>query len=80
MKILLQSSLVFLFTSLSFITHAADSQGRVIIVPLEGGFDSTAIVVPVGGNSDTTLGEQRKEVFERSAFIWSNILALAYDI
>lgn len=80
MKILLQSSLYFLFTSLSFIAHAADSQGRVIIVPLVGAFDSTDIVAPVGGNYATTLGEQRKEVFERAAFIWSNILDLDYDI
>jgi hypothetical protein len=62
-----------------FISYAADSQGKVVIVPLAG-FDSNTAVSPVGGNNKLTVGGQRLEVFERAAFIWSNILDLHYDI
>lgn len=60
-------------------SHAGDSQGRIIIVPLSG-FNSTDAATPVGGNFKTTVGEQRLQVFEHAAFIWSTILDLDYDI
>lgn len=73
-------TLVFsILTLMSFSTYAADSTGKIIIVPLNG-FDSTAAATPVGGNFKTTIGEQRLEVFEHAAFLWSTILDLDYDI
>ena len=64
---------------LSSLLHGADNQGRIVIVP-KTGFDDATAAMPVGGNNGLTIGEQRLEVFQRAAFIWSNILNLHYDI
>ena len=72
-------SFVSVVLAVSNFVHAADSQGRIIIVPLSG-FDSTVAATPVGGNFKKTVGEQRLEVFEHAAFMWSTILDLDYDI
>lgn len=64
---------------LAQLSFGADSQGRIVIVPLSG-FDSTDAAAPVGGNFKKTVGQQRLEVFEHAAFLWSTILDLDYDI
>ena len=38
------------------------------------GFNDNTPAAPVGGNSGTTIGEQRLIVFERAAEIWGGIL------
>jgi hypothetical protein len=53
--------------------------GEIVIVPVTGFSDATPVVA-VGGNYHTTVGEQRLAIFERAAFIWSNLLDLNYDI
>lgn len=68
-----------LMTLMSLMVQAADNQGRIVIVPITGFSDPTP-VSPVGGNNALTIGAQRLEVFQRAAFIWSNILNLHYDI
>jgi hypothetical protein len=77
---LLTISFVSALLAMSNFVHAVDSQGRIIIVPLGTGFDSTVAATPVGGNFKKTVGEQRLEVFEHAAFMWSTILDLDYDI
>ncbi len=38
------------------------------------GFNDTTAATPIGGNTGTTLGEQRLAVFERAAEIWGGFL------
>jgi hypothetical protein len=44
------------------------------------GFNDLTAVAPVGGNSGTTLGEQRVIVFETAAAIWGQVLASNVEI
>ncbi|WP_395374340.1 PA domain-containing protein [Marinicella sp. W31] len=44
----------------------ADSAGE--------GFNDPAVVAPIGGNTGTTLGEQRLQVFQEAADIWGALL------
>ncbi|HYH08560.1 MAG TPA: PA domain-containing protein [Thermoanaerobaculia bacterium] len=58
-------------------TSAFAGTGRVVIVntdPAGVGFNDPTPVEPVGGNSGTTLGKQRLNVFEAAAERWSAIL------
>lgn len=41
---------------------------------VDEGFNDPSSVSPVGGNSGTTLGEQRRLVFERAAEIWGGLI------
>jgi len=50
---------------------------EIVIDNLDGageGFNDTTPVTPLGGNSGTTLGEQRLIVFQTAADIWESIL------
>jgi hypothetical protein len=54
--------------------HAVD----IIIQNADGpgeGFNDPTAVAPVGGNTGTTLGEQRLQVFQRAADIWGQALS-----
>ena len=54
---------------------AASAQARVEFVLETGvGFDDATPVKPVGGNSGTTLGAQRRRLIERALEIWSQPL------
>jgi hypothetical protein len=64
---------------LSISAHSADSNGKIIIIPLNG-FDNTTVSEAVGGNFKKTLGEQRLQVFTHAAFLWSTILDLDFDV
>ncbi|HKO01393.1 MAG TPA: PA domain-containing protein, partial [Thermoanaerobaculia bacterium] len=44
------------------------------------GFNDPTPVSPVGGNTGTTRGQQRLNVFEKAAEIWSNVLDSNVDI
>jgi len=57
----------------AFAASAAD----IVIVNQDGnneGFNDTTPVAPVGGNTGSTLGEQRLIVFDTAAQIWGGIL------
>ena len=44
------------------------------------GFNDPTAVAPVGGNSGTTIGQQRLNVFQQAATIWGGILSSAVEI
>ena len=73
-------SLIYLMM-ISTLASATNSTGRGEIIIIPGlGFTDTTAIAPAGGNYHTTIGEQRLAVFERAAFIWTNILDLDFDI
>jgi hypothetical protein len=51
-----------------------------IVDPPNVGFNDPTPVAPVGGNAGTTLGEQRRIVFETAASIWEAALTPNVDI
>jgi len=44
------------------------------------GFNDTTPATPVGGNSGTTIGQQRLNVFQRAADIWGSLIDSKVDI
>ena len=44
------------------------------------GFNDPTVVAPIGGNTGTTLGEQRQKVFERAGEIWGGFINSNVDI
>jgi len=63
--------------------NAAAGTGRVVIVNgnLPGvGFNDPTPALPVGGNSGTTIGQQRLNVFAAAAAKWTTILDTDVDI
>ena len=69
---------------LAFIAlDAFAGKGRIIIRSLDSkgvGFADSTPVQPVGGNSGTTLGEQRLNVFREAARRWENTIDTDVDI
>ena len=70
--------LFVLFVSLVFIglstgnTFAGEAQFLIVNINAAGvGFNDPTPAAPVGGNTGTTLGEQRLIAFEHAASIWS---------
>ena len=51
-----------------------------IVDPPNIGFNDPRAVAPVGGNAGTTLGQQRRIVFETAASIWETALAPGVEI
>ncbi len=51
-----------------------------IVDPPGVGFNDPTAVAPIGGNPGTTLGEQRRIVFEAAAAIWEATLSPKVDI
>ncbi|HXE79134.1 MAG TPA: PA domain-containing protein [Vicinamibacterales bacterium] len=51
-----------------------------IVDPPGVGFNDTTSAAPVGGNAGTTLGEQRRIVFQTAASIWETTLQPNVDI
>jgi hypothetical protein len=51
-----------------------------IVDPPDLGFNDPTPVDPIGGNAGTTLGEQRRIVFQTAASIWEAALAPEVDI
>src|SRR5215510_9007446 len=61
----------------------AAAQGRIIVVNgnLPGvGFNDSTPAAPIGGNTGTTLGQQRMNVFLFAAQIWTDVLQPSVDI
>ncbi len=44
------------------------------------GFNDSTVAAPVGGNTGTTLGQQRLNVFQRAAGIWGSLIDSRVDI
>jgi hypothetical protein len=62
---------------------SAFAQGHIIIVNANApgvGFNDPTPAAPVGGNTGTTLGEQRLNVFAFAANIWEQVLQPRTDI
>ena len=58
-------------------TNLTAGTGRVVIVNIDqpgAGFNDPTPATPVAGNSGTTLGQQRMNVFEAAAARWSSVL------
>ena len=73
-----------LLPALALVCAAATAQAATITIvnvdaPGEGFNDPTA-VAPVGGNTGTTIGQQRLIVFQQAAAIWGGILPSAVEI
>lgn len=67
-----------LFAASSFASAAAASAATIDILNLDGpgeGFNDSTPVAPVAGNSATTRGGQRLNVFSAAAAYWANRLA-----
>lgn len=72
-------ALAGLVTTAPLAAHAA----TITIVNLDGageGFNDPTPVAPVGGNSGTTVGQQRLNVFTQAASIWGSLLPSAVPI
>jgi hypothetical protein len=57
--------------------HSAEAAATITIQNNDGlgeGFNDTAPATPVGGNSGTTRGQQRLNVFKAAAGIWASLL------
>ena len=71
------------FLGVVLVAGAALAQGQIIIIngdPPGQGFNDPTPAVPIGGNTGTTLGEQRLQVFETAAGIWEATLHPKLDI
>ena len=78
---MLRTILVSLLLCLFF--AAAAGAATITIVNLDGpneGFNDPTPVAPVGGNTGTTIGEQRLIVFQHAAGIWGSLLPSAVEI
>jgi hypothetical protein len=69
--------------ALGVMASPAFSQGKIIVVNgnLPGvGFNDVTPAAPIGGNTGTTLGQQRMNVFLHAADIWTSVLNPRVDI
>jgi hypothetical protein len=76
MKKLLFSAILCLATTSAFAAHLVIRNTNAAGV----GFNDTTAAAPVGGNTGTTLGQQRLNVFQRAADIWGSLLDSKVDI
>ena len=68
---------------LSLAVNAAAGTGKIIILNNDKpnvGFNDATPVTPVGGNTGTTLGQQRLNVFQEAARRWQNALDTNVDV
>ena len=74
-SIVLVSALVVLASLVS--SQPARASATFTIVNLDGpgeGFNDLTAAAPVGGNSGTTIGQQRLNAFQHAANIWGNLV------
>ena len=73
-----------LLPALALVCAATATQAATItIINNDGageGFNDPTLAIPVGGNSGTTIGQQRLIVFQQAAAIWGGILPSAVQI
>lgn len=76
----LKFTLMFLVVAGAFLVNSdiAFGQANIVIVNRDGpgeGFNDPTPVAPVGGNTGTTLGQQRLIAFQKAADIWGEKLS-----
>lgn len=67
----------FAFASIALAPAARAVPGQIVIKNLDGpgeGFNDATAAAPVGGNSGTTVGQQRLNLFQHAADLWGAIL------
>ena len=72
-----------LLAGLALLLAPAASRAGFVIVNLDGageGFNDGTLVAPVGGNTGTTVGQQRLNVFVKAGQIWDAILGSPVQI
>ena len=79
MNATLKTRLLHLLTAALVIgsTTLAHAAATITIVNLDSageGFNDPTVVVPIGGNTGTTRGAQRLQVFQQAAAIWGAVL------
>lgn len=82
MRAILRAALAAAALAFAFVSSAS-AEGRIIVVNgnLPGiGFNDPTPAAPVGGNTGTTLGEQRMKVFQYAADVWTAVLNPKVDI
>ena len=67
-------------TALLLIAFGSASAQANIQVSFGAGFNDTTAATPVGGNNGTTVGDQRKIVFQTAAAIWGAALSSSQTI
>jgi hypothetical protein len=75
LSIILANALVVLASLVS--ARPASASATFTIVNLDGpgeGFNDPTAAAPVGGNSGTTIGQQRLNAFQRAADIWGELI------
>jgi len=84
MSLRLLSRLARLLPALALVCTATMARAATItIVNLDGsgeGFNDATAATPVGGNSGTTVGQQRLQVFQQAASVWGSILPSSVTI
>src|SRR5688572_8764864 len=69
--------LLVLLTLLAMMSVTAANAAVIVIQNVDGvgeGFNDPTPVAPVGGNTGTTRGQQRLNVFQKAADIWGGLL------
>ncbi|HEV8140727.1 MAG TPA: PA domain-containing protein [Pyrinomonadaceae bacterium] len=77
------SKLPLIATVLLVFGGAAFGQANIVIQNADGagvGFNDPTLASPVGGNSGTTIGQQRLNVFQTAASIWGTALRTTQTI
>ena len=72
-----------LFAMLALAPALLQAAATIVIINADGagiGFNDPTPVAPVGGNTGTTLGQQRLNVFQSAADIWGAALTSAVTI
>ncbi|MEO5742389.1 MAG: peptidase, partial [Vicinamibacterales bacterium] len=68
----MQKYILTIILALACASHAF-AGATVVIINADGpgeGFNDLAVAAPIGGNSGTTLGQQRLIAFQHAADIW----------
>ena len=66
-----------------FISSTAYAAATLVIANIDGagvGFNDATVVAPIGGNTGTTLGQQRLNAFQEAANIWGATLTSTVTI
>ena len=77
------ATLAMVLVLVAFAPAAAAGAAQITIVNTDGpneGFNDPTAATPVGGNTGTTVGQQRLIAFERAAEIWGELLDTPVEI
>ena len=77
------ATLALVLVFVAFAPAAARGAAQITIVNTDGpneGFNDPTAATPVGGNTGTTVGQQRLIAFERAAEIWGQLLDTPVEI